>query len=85
MDADQHKKELEGNYRAFEKLLPTLRPQDKFALLRHGDLINIFDSTKDALIFASAQFPDGMYSVQQVTNKTIELGYFSHAVLNSNV
>ncbi len=79
--------ELENNYKEFEKLLPTFGPQEhgKFVLMRHGQKVNIFDSAKDAVIFAEAQFKDGMYSVQQITAKPVDLGYFSHAVPSSGV
>lgn len=82
MTTPDRQKELEDNYRAFQQLLPSFRPEDngKFVLMRHGKQVNIFDSTKDAIIFAQAQFPDGMYSVQQVNARTVDLGYFSHAV-----
>ncbi len=84
---NQRKKELEENYKAFEKLMPTFAPQDngKFVLMRHGQKVNIFDSAKDAIIFAKAQFEDGMYSVQQIIVEAIDLGYFSHAVRDSGV
>ena len=83
----ERQKELEDNYWAFQKLLPSFRPEDngKFVLMRHGEKVHIFDSPKDAVIFAQAQFPDGMYSVQQITNRTVDLGYFSHAVHVSNI
>jgi hypothetical protein len=79
--------ELENNYREFEKLLPTFLPQEhgKFVLMRRGQKVNVFDSAKDAVIFAEAQFKDGIYSVQQITIKTVDLGYFSHAVPNGGV
>jgi len=85
--ADPRQKELEENYKAFEKLLPTFRLQDngKFVLMRHGAAVNIFDSAKDAIIFAEAQYNDGLYSVQQITTKIVDLGYFSHAVSSGPV
>ena len=84
---DSWQRELEENYKAFEKLMPNFRAQDngKFVLMRNGKQVNIFDSAKDAVIFAEAQFPDGMYSVQQVTSKVVDLGYFSHAVPDRSV
>jgi AAA+ ATPase superfamily predicted ATPase len=80
-------KELENNYRAFEKLLPSYQSMDngRFVLLRHENQINIFDSARDAVIYANAQFPDGIYSVQQITRKIVDLGYFSHAVPNVSI
>ncbi len=87
MDATSLRAELENNYKEFEKLQPTFPPQEngKFVLMRHGEKINVFDSAKDAVIFAEAQFKDGMYSVQQVNAKPVDLGYFSHAVPSSSV
>jgi len=87
MDAAALRTELENNYKEFEKLQPVFPPQDngKFVLMRHGGKINVFDSAKDAVIFAEAQFKDGMYSVQQVNAKPVDLGYFSHAVPSSSV
>ena len=87
MAEDTRIRELEDNYKAFEKLMPTFRAPDngKYVLMRHGKQVNIFDSAKDAVIYAEAQFPDGMYSVQQVTNKIVDLGYFSHAMPNRAV
>lgn len=87
MSTPELQQELEMNYRAFERLLPNYPAHlnGKFVLMRHGEQINIFDSAKDALLFATAQFRDGMYSVQQITSRTVDLGYFSHAVPSSLV
>jgi hypothetical protein len=86
-DTDARKVELERNYGEFEKLLPKFRPHEmgKFALMRDGKLINIFDSAKDAVLFADAQFKDDMYSVQHINPKPADLGYFSHAVSISSI
>jgi len=74
--------EVDKNYEAFSKLLPDVLQthRGKFALLRKEKLIHIFDSAGDAKIFAEAQFPDGLFSIQQITNRVVELGYFSHAM-----
>ncbi len=52
----------------------------KYVLLRKSELIQKFDTAGDALIYAQAQFPDGLYSIQEVTGHIIDLGYFSHAM-----
>jgi len=84
---DPNRKMLEENYAAFEQLLPTFKPQDngKFALMRDAKLVNIFDTAKDAIIYAQAQFKDERYSVQQITKQVVDLGYFSHALPGSTV
>ena len=48
--------------------------------MRDEKVIQAFDSAGDARIFAEAQFPDGLYSIQQVTATVMDMGYFSHAV-----
>lgn len=75
-------REVDRNYDAFKKLLPELAKEHggKFALLKDGTVVEIFDSARDAIIFAEAQFKDGLFSVQQVTSHVADLGYFSHAV-----
>jgi hypothetical protein len=87
MITHDREQELETNFAEFEKLLPTFQAQDngKYVLMRYGKTVNIFDSNKDALIFAQAQFSDGMYSIQQITNKVMDLGYFSYAMPDSAV
>ena len=87
MPQDADLKMLEDNYAAFEKLLPAFKAQDngKFALMREGELVNVFDTAKDAVLYAEAQYKDGRYSVQQITNAVVDLGYFSHAMPGSAV
>lgn len=34
----------------------------------------------DAMIYAEAQFKDGLYSIQEVADEMVDLRYFSHAV-----
>lgn len=70
------------NYESFQKLLPDLMRTEpgKHALMRHGEAIEFFDSARDAMIYGQKSYPDGLYSIQQVTNRVIDLGYFSYAL-----
>ena len=79
---EKMEQELINNYKAFQKLLPELEPTDagKYALMRKGKLSQIFDSPGDAMKFAEEKYTDGLYSIQQITDRVVELGYFSHAV-----
>ncbi len=74
--------EVDKNFEAFKVMLPNLMKDHagKFVLLRKSTLIQKFDTAGDALIYAQAQFPDGFYSIQEVTGHTIDLGFFSHAM-----
>ena len=78
---------VDENFEAFQKLLPELmntRP-GKYALMREGEVVEFFDSARDAMIFGQNQYSDGLFSIQQVVDKIVDLGYFSHAVHHSNV
>lgn len=74
--------EVDQNYEAFKKILPELAKahMGKYALMRRKEFVQVFDSPRDAIVFAEAQYPDGLFSVQQVTSQVADLGYFSHAV-----
>ena len=74
--------EVDQNFKAFEAMLPDLMKDHagKYVLLRDTKLIEKFDTAGDALIYAQAQFPDGLYSIQEVTGRTADLGFFSHAL-----
>ena len=78
----EREQELTNNYNVFRELLPDLSRTHagKFALMRQGELVQIFDSPADALKFAEAQYSDDLFSIQQITDRVVELGYFSHAV-----
>ena len=78
---------VDDNFEAFQKLLPDLigRVRGKYALMRDEEVIEFFDSARDAVIYGQKQFPDGLISVQHVTNRVVDLGYFSHALHLKNV
>ena len=73
---------VDENYEAFQDLLPELLKTHlgKFALLQEKELVETFDTARDAMIYGEKAFPDGLFSIQQVTSLVVDLGYFSHAV-----
>lgn len=79
---DQRKlSELRHNYEAFARALPTLLPdhEGKYALMRHGRLIDWFDRPGDALRSGRERYEDGLFSVQEATNRVADLGWYSRA------
>lgn len=74
--------EIDSNYEAFLKMLPSLLDTDhnRWALVRHGELEAVFDTAVDAQTAGKKMFGDELFSTQQVTNQAIDLGWFSHAV-----
>jgi hypothetical protein len=80
--ADALQDEVERNYAAFVKELPTLLAMHggKAALMRDGAIVAFFDTVRDADVAGQMLYADGRYSVQEVTDVAADLGFFSHAV-----
>ena len=78
---------VDQNFEAFQKLLPKLMQTQsgKYALMRDGQAVEFFDSARDAVIYGDKEFVDGLFSVQRVTRKIIDLGYFSYAMHHDSV
>ncbi len=75
-------KEIDANFEAFQKVLPDLLPSeaDRWALMRHGECVDFYDTLRDAETAGRAMYKDRMFSVQQVSTAVVDLGWFSHAV-----
>ena len=73
--------EVRANFDAFQKLLPQILETHagKFALIRHGDVVEYFDSARDAFVYGMKQYDDELFSVQEVTTRVVDLGWFSYA------
>ena len=73
--------EIDRNFFAFLPQIPDLLPQhrDEYAILRDRKIVGIHHRLKEALEVAQTHFGDGLFSIQQVTDKPIDLGFFSHA------
>jgi len=74
--------QVDINYQAFEKRLPELLVlhRGKFALMRNGEIIEFFDTARDCYIAGQKIFSDGVFSIQEVVETPIDLGYFSYAM-----
>ena len=80
-DSKAQQLEVSFNYESFEKKLDDLigANEGKWALLREGDIVEIFDTVRDAHIAAWKLFSDDKFSVQEITKKPVDLGFFSYA------
>jgi hypothetical protein len=80
-------REIDENYTAFSKILPDLMKthSGKFVVMRHKKVIQSFDTARDAMIYGTKAYEDGLFSVQEVTDTVVDLGWFSHAPLQSAV
>lgn len=78
---DAQREEVKRNYAEFQKMLPELIASNpgKFALMRGGKVIEFFDSANDAFLAGRKLYADGIFSVQEIADKPVDLGFFSHA------
>lgn len=80
MDAQRQKAEVNQNYDAFVRMLGQILPQhrDQHALMREGAIVSFFDKPGDAYRAGLERFPDEVFSIQEVTDEPIDLGFWSH-------
>lgn len=74
--------QIEKNYKAFEEILPSLLSTHagKFALMRDGEVVEFYDTARDAFVTGQKLYSDGLFSVQEVIEAPVNLGFFSHAL-----
>ena len=79
---DALESELKANYTSFAELLPELlgANRGKFALMRHREVVDFFDTARDAFLSGQKAYPDELFSVQEVTDAVADLGFYSHAL-----
>lgn len=77
----EKQREIDANYQAFRDILPELMKTHggKFVVMRHQKPIEFFDTARDSLVFATRGYDDGLFSIQEVTDKIVDLGWFSYA------
>ena len=74
---NQH--QIDQNYDAFQRALGSVieRHRDEFALMRDRSLVDFFSSAGEAYRAGLARFADGLFSIQEVTDQPIDLGFHS--------
>ena len=82
MDRMELEREVDLNFDAFAAELPDLMPchAGEYVLMKNGRMISFHSSADAALAAGKTAFSDGIYSIQEVTDRPIDLGFFSHAV-----
>ena len=80
MDHARQKLEVDQNYDAFVRMLGTIlgEHRDQLALMRDGEVVAFYRTPREALEAAVEKFPDGIFSIQEVTDEPIDLGFWSH-------
>ena len=75
---DPIQEQVDQNFEAFKKLLPQI--QANLALMPDREVVEFFDTARDAYVTGMRLYPDRMFSIQEVDNTPIDLGFFSHAI-----
>lgn len=72
--------QIDVNYDAFQRTLAAILPQhrDEYALMRDREIVDYYGSAGDAYRAGLDRFPDRLFSIQEVTDEPIDLGFFSH-------
>lgn len=87
MTKSEKQNAVDRNYEAFKGLLPDMLKEHpgKFVVMRDGEVIETFDTVRDAVVFGTKTYDDGLFSVQEITDTAVDLGFFSHALRYSSV
>ena len=82
MNWHELQRQVKMNFIAFRRELPSIAPEHsgKFALMRDECIVDYFDSAPDAVKFGDLKFPDGVFSIQEVTERMVDLGFYSSAI-----
>lgn len=80
MAHDPQRAEVDRNYDAFTRSLGGILTahRDQFALMRDGSIVAYFDKPGDAYREGVSRYPDMIFSIQEVTDEPIDLGFWSH-------
>jgi len=72
--------EVRANFKYFQSKFPELKKThpNEFALLHKKKIIEFFESENDAIKIGMKDYGEGHFSVQQVADTFIDLGYQSH-------
>ena len=75
----QVNEEVRRNFDVFQKLLPEILEErrGKIALMRDKQIVDYFDTRLRARAAAEASYPDGIWSIQEVTDEIAYLGPIS--------
>jgi hypothetical protein len=73
--------EIDRNLIAFQTVVSGYLDKHRgwFAILRDQKIVEIEACLSDAIEKAHSRFADGRFSIQEITDRPIDLGFFSHA------
>jgi hypothetical protein len=80
LTSERQRLEVDRNYDAFVRVLGSILPEhrDQLALMKDGRIVAYFEKPGEAYRVGLERFPDGIFSIQEVTDEPIDLGFWSH-------
>lgn len=87
MNTQLIEKEIDNNFDYFTRNVGNFisEHRNEYALLRKSKIIDFFPSVEEAEKKAHHLFSDGIFSIQQVCEGPVDLGFFTYAVDNRQV
>ena len=72
--------EINANYDFFARNLGNFLAEHsgQYALLKNRHVVGFFDEPGSAYRHGKENFSDGLFSIQEVTEEPVDLGFFSH-------
>ena len=83
MNKDKQSQQVEQNYKVFKKQLPDLlksENKNKFALMKDGKIVGYYNTFQEADLEGLKKYTDDIFSVQEITNKVLDFGFYSNVV-----
>lgn len=78
MSSPEQRARIDANFHAFQNMLAAIivTHRDNYALMRDREIVGYFAPVGDAYRSGAAKYPDGIFSIQEVTDQPIELGIY---------
>ena len=82
----KQQKEVDRNFEIFQEKMKNNEIEQefygKFALMKDGKIVDYFNTWSDAKKAGQLAYKeDSIFSIQEVTNDSINLGFYSYAVI----
>ncbi|MGH7068952.1 MAG: hypothetical protein ACREFO_02920 [Acetobacteraceae bacterium] len=80
--SSNNQEEVDRNYEAFLKILPSIlrANRNKYALMKDEKILGYYGTAADARVAADTFIADGRFSIQEVTDSSVDLGFYTDAV-----
>lgn len=77
---DPRDAEIRQNFHYFQSVVADLMPRHagEYVLLHQRSVVDIFKRPVDALNAGMSQFENGLFSVQRVVDRPLDLGFLSY-------